>query len=1472
MEQQKPLGSVDWIATSSCINDDTLGPFVRGCRDDFDFTLLFEHVVLTIVPAAIFVVAASARFLHLLGKKKVATAPKFQWLKLLVLAVYAGIRLRQLVLTSYGTTWTSTTALVSDAFSFVVGIGMIPLSFLEHGRSPRPSILLGIFLTATLLFDIAQTRTQSLSQETHHDNQQLCLSAAAIVVKVVSLVVESHQTPKASYSAEKERSPEATSGIISLTTFFWLNGLFAKGYRKVLAIDDLFLLDDAMSAETLYAKFEPHVGNDIRLGRPHALIWGLLRTLAVPFLLPVIPRLCRMGFSFCQPLMIESLLKYLQEPEGVSSPSKGYGFIGVAVLIYTGMAVSQSTYYYLHERFLYMTRGILASAVYRSTLALQLSAADDSAALTLMNADVERVRGGFINLHEYWANLIEIGIACWLLYRQIGPAFLAPVAIVVICAALSTFNGKHTGPRQMAWMKAIQKRVGVTSKVISNMKALKISALSGPIENLILGLRLQELKLGGRWRTMVVASVSISFTSTLLGPVVAFAATSSTLDVTRIFTSMAYLMLLASPLAYLLQTIPMLMSSLACLGRIQAYLQKDARVDSRTTPGALTKTHNDAIADSEAVAIAVKHGSFGWEKGKNVMNDIDLSIPASSLTIIVGPIASGKSTLLKAFLGETPFNSGDVVFGVNYRRIGYCDQSPFLYNDTVKANIIGHSGFDAARYEEVIEATMLSADLAILPRGDSTKVGSNGVTLSGGQRQRVALARALYLDTDILIFDDILSGLDANTEEHVFRRVFGSNGIVRQRGVTAVLCTHSVRHLPSADHIVALGTDCTVVEEGPFSKLQANGKYVQSLKIREAEEAAHEPNGSNNEPKPAALAQSKAVGSDPDETKNKARQMGDLAVYKHYFSSISVWAIAAFLFFCFSYSFCGSFPVVWLKIWAEDIASTDPKRSKVFYLGIYAMIQVYCLFCLTMMVFVCLRWIVHQSGEAMHKKALRTLIGAPLKFFTETDTGTTTSLFAQDISFIDGELPFAFINLSVTSFGCLGMIAVIGTASPWLVVTYPFLVVVLLAIQMFYLRTSRQLRLLDLEAKSPLYSHFIDTLKGLATLRAMGFIAEDIAVNNRLLDTSQRPAYQLALIQRWLGFTLKLLVAVIATLVVTLATQLRSSSGFTGASLLTLMSFSDTLTTVVSSYTQVETSIGAVARLRTFSSTVTPESGPDEDVIPGENWPEKGAIEIKAVSASYGASKSSAALGKPSPETDLALRDVSLSFRPGETVAICGRTGSGKSSLVLLLLRLLEPVPGSPGEIIIDSLPADKIDRDVLRRRIIAVSQDPIFLPDGSTVIENLDPFGEAEEAECRSALERVGLLRAIEEKGGLAAALAADTLSAGQKQLLCLARAVVRRRVRGQKGAGGGILLLDEVSSSVDRATEVEMHNIIHEEFNGYTVVMVSHRLDTVMDCNTIVVMDKGSVAEKGKPQDLKEKEGGMFRELWNSSKGSKE
>ncbi|KAI8955491.1 P-loop containing nucleoside triphosphate hydrolase protein [Xylaria longipes] len=864
--------------------------------------------------------------------------------------------------------------------------------------------------------------------------------------------------------------------------------------------------------------------------------------------------------------------------------------------------------------------------------------------------------------------------------------------------------------------------------------------------------------------------------------------------------------------------------------------------------------------------VVIRNGKFGWEANKFVLRDINAQISESSLTVIVGPVGSGKSTMCKALLGEVPFSEGSVTLSTRFPHVRFCEQTVFLSNGTIRDNIVGYSSFDEQRYAEVIKVTALGFDLATLPQNDMTNIGSDGITLSGGQKQRVSLARALYLQSDLLVLDDIFSGLDADTEEQVFRQVFSPDGLLRRRGTTVALCTHSIRHLPVADHIIALG-DGTVIEQGTFEELMARDGYIRRLGLRsgsESDTSSEEIPSERHNVKTEAqqLCHASTNTALEEEHIGELRQTGDKKVYKHYFKSMG------------------------LTYWTNDVYSEHPTHTYAYYAGIYAILQISATISLLLLGIAIFIISVRRAGANIHQDALRTLMRAPLSFFTTTDTGVVTNLFSQDLNLIDTELPNALLNTLFCVFQAIGKAAVMLTSSPYLAISYPFIGVLLYVVQRLYLRTSRQLRLLDLQSKSPLYTHFIDSVKGMGTLRAFvkwRFVPNDVQKNARLINTSQRPAYLLVMIQQWLSLVLDLAVAVLAAAVTALAVKLHSNSSFAGASLVTLMSFGDSLSGIVIYFTRLETSIGAITRLQTFNETVKPEDKSEEDLIPPEDWPQKGVIEMKGMSASYDVGV------EAHKSLNLALRNINLKMPgsakqesylrfpmigSGEKIAICGRTGSGKSSLIALLLKLLDSVPGTDGSVLIDNAPLQRIDRSVLRQRIIAVPQEAVFLPDGSTFRANLDPTNILAPAECETVLAKVDLLQFVQERGGLDAPMNAGTLSAGQRQLMSLRRVLLRRRGRarnllgfGGSGAEGGILLLDEVSSSVDHETERIMQETIRAEFKDYTVVAVSHRLDMIMDFDRVVVMDKGEVVEVGNPMVLAVQEGARFHELIEAS-----
>jgi ABC-type bacteriocin/lantibiotic exporter with double-glycine peptidase domain len=563
-----------------------------------------------------------------------------------------------------------------------------------------------------------------------------------------------------------------------------------------------------------------------------------------------------------------------------------------------------------------MLRSILVTETFITATKARIGTGDDTAALTLMSTDIERIRMGFRQLHDIWASVIQVALSAWMLNSQLGVVFVAPIGVVILCFISLVILMNFIGNAQRDWMALVQKRVGLTAIVIASMKNLKTSGISSSVSNFVQKLRVEELVAGVRFRKIFIGAAVLGFIPLLISPALTFAFTQNRLNASRVFTSLSILTLLTLPLSQVFQAIPEVISALACIGRIQAFLECETRDDFRQVLADIKRSSEKAPADSFTLPeseVVIKNGNFGWEVDRFVLRDVNIQIPKSSLTLVVGAVGSGKSTLCKALLGEIPFHEGHLILNTRVSHVGYCDQTAFLSNGSIRDNIVGFSSVNNERYAEVIDATALAFDFATLPQGDQTNIGSDGISLSGGQKQRVSLARALYLQTDLLVLDDVFSGLDADTEEQVFRKVFGTDGLLTRRRSTVLLCTHSIRHLPSADYVIALG-DGTISEQGTFDELMASQGYLQRLGLKNSsdDDASSEisiSKASVQELKPQ-LNKAKTAKITAAPEVDASRQVGDSTVYKHYMKSMGWFLAASALFFASLWGFLLNFSTI----------------------------------------------------------------------------------------------------------------------------------------------------------------------------------------------------------------------------------------------------------------------------------------------------------------------------------------------------------------------------------------------------------------------------------------------------------------------------------------------------------------------------------------------------------------------------------
>ncbi|KAF4624072.1 hypothetical protein G7Y89_g14101 [Cudoniella acicularis] len=1449
-------GNQIWgLMTNTTLCDDgSFGPTVVGCRGDFDFTLLFEQSFLSIAPSSLFVLLCAMRLSVLLllpvskksKKRRKVAGSHFQISKLAAIACYGAVQCALVVLWAkpgaygYGTR----TSLAAAILSFVDVFPLAILSWFEHTYSTRPSALINVYLLLSILFDAVQTRSLWLKNA---GTAIPALYTTSLVLKASILGLESAEKDRYLLPEPgKDRSPEETSGIFSQSVLLWLRRILAEGRRRIISPKDLYALEPELETKRLSEAFWQTWSSKSRSASPQTIFLVLLRTLRWPLFAPVIPRLAQAAFTICQPLLLREFLRYLQG-EGNFVNGTGYGFIGAYGLVYFGIAISTCFYWRLTYKCLVEMRGCLVAAIYRKTTDIDVARYDMTAPVSLMSADIERILQGCKDFHEIWANAVQVAIAVWLLYRELGVACVAPAIVAIQSSIGSVLMSSYADKSQVKWMEATQERVGATVKVITSMKGVRLLGLSDGIHAMLEGLRMAELHAAKYFRYIEVLTATVSFAPLLLSPVFTFMvfviqarSTGANLSATTIFTSLSLLQLMTQPLVWLFQAIPLFFASLGCLSRIGRYLQAQPRTECRLLslerssqgPASTSVSSTDEVkAEPRNIGgntISIRNGEFGWSNESPVLREVDVDIPASKLTMIVGPVASGKSTLVKAIIGELPHSKGQLHVNAIRSSIAYCAENPFLINASLQQNIVGFSDFDRSWYDVVIGAVDLQKDISSLSEGSQTRIGSKGVSLSGGQRQRVAIARAIYARISLVVFDDVLSGLDVATKEHVFENVFGPRGLLRNTGTTVVLATHDVHLLPKADHVITLGKDGRVADSGTFELLNGASDYIKSLAIHERQIPIADGDKTRAQETSDVVAElsleEETAGSETPE--DLTRRLGDPSIYKYLFARIGLCRMLLFAVFQCGWAVFSTIGPVWLQFWASADVSKSGESQNGYYLGVYAAFQFLALVFLALFAGHTLTAMAVRAGASLHGVLLATVMAAPISFFSTVDMGITTNRFSQDLLLVDGELPMALLETVSAGLVALAQLILIAIAAPYIAIAYPFLISLLYSVQSFYLRTSRQLRLLDLEAKSPLYTHFLETVNGLATIRSFGWARASNELNHQLVDASQKPLYLLYMVQRWLQLVLELLIAATAVILIAVAVKLRSTStGFIGVALVNLMSISQELKMIFINWTTLETSLGAVARIKTFQESTLSENQPGETSSPPSAWPQNGSVQFDSVSARY-------------DEKTPTLKNVSMTIPGGQKIAICGRSGSGKSSLLLALSRIVDLTSGS---ITIDGVNLATVPRSVVRSALNFIPQEPYFFHRG--VSRSLDPTGAASAGAMRSALEQVRLWDAVDAAGGLDAELNDETLSQGQKQLFALARAMLKP---------GRIVVLDEATSNVDKHSANVMQQIIRECFHGRTIIAVAHQLNTIIDFDQVVVMDAGEVVESGTPTDL--------------------
>ncbi|KAG6861355.1 hypothetical protein C0995_001088 [Termitomyces sp. Mi166 len=1240
--------------------------------------------------------------------------------------------------------------------------------------------------------------------------------------------------------------PEATANFFKLVTFEWVTPLLGLGYARPLQAPDLYKLQEsrgaARIAEKINASFDRRdkqareynvrlENGDIRPElwrtviwtlsgsrrekekkwrevdgkRRASLIWAINDSVAWWFWSGGLLKVISDTAQVTSPLLVKAIINFATESyvghqTGAKVPSIGIGFgyaFGLIALQITG-SLCMHHFFYRATSTGVLLRGGLITAIYARSLKLTSRARSTLTNGKLVNhisTDVSRIDfcAGFF--HMAWTAPIQMIICLVLLILNLGPSALAGFGFFVIATPVQTMVMKRLFILRKKSMMWTDKRAKLLQELLGGMKVIKYFAWEAPFLAKIFDYRRKELAYIRSLLLIRSANNAVALSMPVLASVIAFVTYSLTghdLEPSLIFSSLALFTLLRLPLMFLPVSFSAIADAANAASRLYGVFEAELLTETLSV---------DPTLD---VAVEVTDASFSWDapppeeetnskqkrsygvtaksstkgaeskKGKTMVEnlekaktdedkvfkikDLNMHIPRGQLVAIVGAVGSGKTSLLQGVIGEMRKTGGSVKFGGT---VGYCPQSPWIQNATIRENICFGRAFEQEKYWKAVNDSCLGPDLEMLPNGDLTEVGERGISLSGGQKQRLNICRAIYCDTDIQIFDDPLSALDAHVGKAVFQNVLQNNS----SGKTRVLVTHALHFLPQVDYIYTI-TDGCIAERGTYTELMnKSGEFAKFVKEFGAKEEEEE----KREAKEDAIVD--ATENTDNGLKKKAipgtalmqveeRNTGAISweVYKEY-SRAGRGPIVLPLLFLSLVLIQGATVMssYWLVYWQEE----KWPRSQGFYMGIYAFLGVSQAISFFLMgsMFALLTFFASQS---LHRAAITRVMHAPMSFFETTPLGRIMNRFSKDIDTVDNLLGDAVL-------------------------------------------------------RSSLYSHFSESLSGLATIRAYGeserFRLDNEArvdVENRyqLLPRFYHPAivltvlasahtaYVLILCQRWLGIRLDFLGALLTFVVSMLAigTRFTISPAQTGLVLSYILSVQQAFGWLVRQSAEVENNMNSVERIVHYATAVEQEA-PHKlpDAKPVSEWPAQGHAELKNVVLRY------------RPELPAVLKGISMTVTAGEKIGIVGRTGAGKSSIMTALYRLVELTEGS---ITIDGIDISKVGLTDLRSGIAIIPQDPAlkfkfrsnssFFSVSGTLRTNLDPFGLNGDAKLWDALKRSYLVEntskhnskhdplsdikqdgahtsmnrftldsVIEDEGG--------NLSIGQRSLVSLARALVK-------------------------------------------------------------------------------------------------